>query len=267
MQPQSPSNRASRRYQPILEKMEGRELPSSHPLGPALPGTHYPAQDVQQFVPILYPPGTPQPTAAEVQRESFIAKGFGTYTIGPGRFDTQSLTIHGFGKPMTSNLSRRFHFQYEVTEPVNTSQAVTGVMSLVGGNFLQNSALQILDLRGPTGTEVNGMPTRLFWIPDANQTQSTAFAGTGTTLPGFSNFPANYFTASGALAPAPGSPGSLGPPTSVDNWNMGLGIVTFKYVPDRHPVAGSRGSGTVIVVLKGLLNYSGAQSQNDQQFN
>ena len=106
----------------------------------------------------------------------------------------------------------------------------------------------------------------LYWIPDANQTQSTAFAGTGTTLPGFSNFPTNYFTASGALAPPPGSPGSLGPPTSVDNWNMGLGIATFKYVPDRHPVAGSLGSGTVIVVLRGLLNYSGAQSQNDQQY-
>ena len=267
MQPQNPSNRARRRCRPGLESLEGRALLSSHPLGPSLPGKHYPAPDVEQFVPILYPPGTPQPTAAEVSRESFIAKGYGTYTVGAGRFDTQSLTIHGFGKPMTSNLSRRFHFQYEITEPVNPSQAVTGVMSLVGGNFLQNSSLQILDFIGPTGSEVNGLPTTLYWVPDANQSQSTAFAGTGTTLPGFANFPANYFTASGNLAPPPGSPGSLGPPTSVDNWNMGIGIATFKYVPDRHPVAGSTGSGTVIVVLKGLLNYSGAQSQNDQQYN
>jgi hypothetical protein len=267
MRPQSPSKRATRRCRPRLESLEGRDLPSSHPLGPALPGKHYPAPDVQQFVPILYPPGTPQPTAAEVSRESFIAKGYGQYTIGPGQFDTQSLVIHGYGKPMTSNVSRRFHFQYQIAEPVNKGQAVTGVMSLVGGNFLQNSSLQILDFIGPTGTEVNGLPTSLYWIPDANQTQSTAFAGTGTTLPGFSNFPANYFTASGALAPPPGSPGSLGPPTSVDNWNMGLGIATFKYVPDVHPVRGSLGSGTVIVVLKGLVNYSGAQSQNDQQYN
>jgi hypothetical protein len=267
MRPQSPFKRAGRRCSPGLERLEGRDLPSSHPLGPALPGAHYPAPDVQQFVPILYPPGTPQPTAAEVSRESFVAKGVGRYTIGPGRFDTQALSIHGFGKPMTSNISSKFRFQYEVTEPVDKGQAVTGVMSLTGGNFLQNSALQILDFVGPTGTEVNGLPTSLYWIPDANQTQSTAFAGTGTTLPGFSNFPANYFTASGALAPPPGSPGSLGPPTSVDNWNMGLGIATFKYVPDRNPVRGSEGSGTVIVVLRGLLNYSGAQSQNDQQYN
>src|ERR1017187_4446070 len=267
MQSQCPANRARRRCRPGLENLEGRDLPSSHPLGPALPGKHYPAPDVQQSVPILLPPDTPQPTAAEVARESFIAKGYGTYTVGPGGFDTQSLAIHGYGKPMTSNLSRRFHFQYEVTEPVNKAQAVTGVMSLVGGNFLQNSALQILDLIGPTGTEVNGLPTRLYFIPDANETQSTAFAGTGSTLPGFSNFPAHYFTTTGALAPPPGSPGSLGQPTSVDNWNMGLGIATFKYVPDQHPVPGSLGSGTVIVVLRGLLNYSGAQSQNDQQYN
>jgi hypothetical protein len=260
-------NRSSWWYRPSFESLEGRDLPSSHPLGPALPGKHYPAPDVEQFVPILYPPGTPQPTAAEVARESFIAKGAGRYTIGPGQFDTQTITIHGYGKPMTSNISRTFRFQYQIVEPKNPALAVTGVISLVGGNFLQNSALQILDLQGPTGTEVNGLPTRLFWIPDANASESTPFAGTGATLPGYSNFPTNYFLPSGALAPPPGSPEGLGPPTSVDNWNMGLGSATFKYVPDQHPVPGSLGSGTVIVVLRGLDNYSGAQSQFDKAYN
>jgi hypothetical protein len=104
-------------------------------------------------------------------------------------------------------------------------------------------------------------------VPDANAVQATAFAGTGTVYPGFGNFPANYFTAAGNLAPPPGSPGSLGPPTNVSNWNMGLGIATFKYIPDQHPVRGSLGSGTVIIELFGLLNYSGAQSQFDQQYN
>jgi hypothetical protein len=222
---------------------------------------------VQQFVPLLYPSGTPQPTPAEVQRESIVVKGTGRYTIGPGRFETQTISIHGFGKPATSNISRRIHFQYLIFEPKDTTQAVTGAMNLVGGNFLQNSADLILDLVGPTGTEVNGLPTRLYWIPDANASSATAFAGTGATLPGYSNFPTNYFTASGALAPPPGSPQGLGPPTSVNNWNMGLGQVTFTYVPDKHPVAGSLGSGTVIIELKGLLNYSGAQSQFDKNFN
>jgi hypothetical protein len=232
-----------------------------------LPGRHYPAPAVAQFAPFLYPSGTPQPSSAEIQRESFVVKGTGRYTIGPGHFDTQTIAIHGFGKPATSNLSRRIHFQYLIFEPKDRAQAVLGTMNLVGGNFLQNGANLILDLIGPTGTEANGLPTRLFWIPDANASSGTAFAGTGATLPGYSNFPTNYFTASGALAPPPGSPGGLGPPTSVNNWNMGLGQVTFKYVPDQHPVAGSLASGTVIIELKGLLNYSGAQSQFDKNLN
>jgi hypothetical protein len=242
-------------------------LPSSHPLGPALPGKHYPAPDVRQFVSLLYPPGTPQPTPSEIQRESFVVKGVGRYTIGPGHFDTQTIAIHGFGKPATSNLSRRLHFQYGIFEPKDSTQAVRGTMNLVAGNFLQNGADLILDLQGPTGTEVKGLPTRLYWVPDANASSSTAFAGTGGALPAYSNFPTNYFTSSGALAPPPGSPNSLGPPTSVNNWNMGLGDVIFRYVPDPHPVPGSLGSGTVIVVLRGLLNYSGAQSQADKNFN
>jgi hypothetical protein len=47
---------------------------------------------------------------------------------------------------------------------------------------------------------------------------------------------------------------------------MGIGDVTFKYVPDAHPVAGTLGSGTVIVVTRGLLNTSGAQSTIDKNY-
>jgi hypothetical protein len=267
MNPPTSGKRPPRRCRPGFEKLEARDLPSSHPLGPALPGKHYPTPFVQQFVPLLYPSGTPQPTPAEVQRESFIVKGSGRYTIGPGHFDTQTIMIHGFGKPGTSNISRTMRFQFGIFEPKDPTQAVRGTMNLVAGNFLQNGADLILDLIGPTGTESNGLPTKLFWIPDANASSSTSFAGTGATLPGYSNFPANYFTSSGTLAPPPGSPQGLGPPTSVNNWNMGLGVVSFKYVPDQHPVAGSLGSGTVVFVLRGLLNYSGAQSQADKNFN
>jgi hypothetical protein len=267
MHPPTSGNRSPRRCRPGFESLELRDVPSSHPLGPALPGKHYPTPDVQQFVPLLYPSGTPQPTPAEVARESFVVKGVGRYTIGPGRFDTQTLSIHGYGKQGTSNISRVMRFQYAIFEPADPTQAVRGTMNFVGGNFLQNGSDLIIDLIGPTGTEVNGLPTKLFWVPDANASSATAFAGTGATLPGYSNFPANYFTASGALAPPPGSPQGLGPPTSVNNWNMGLGNVSFKYVPDQHPVPGTLGSGTVVFVLKGLLNYSGAQSQADKNFN
>ena len=56
------------------------------------------------------------------------------------------------------------------------------------------------------------------------------------------------------------------PPSSVNNWNMGLGDVTLKFIPDKHPVAGSLGSGKVILVFHGLINNSGAQSTNDKNY-
>lgn len=262
--PHDRDDRSRRRWRPAIERLEARDLPASHPLGPALPGKHYPAPDVQQFASILYPPGTPQPTPAELQRESFVLKGTGHYTIGPGGFSGQSITIHGYGKPATSNLSRRMHFQFRISEPSATvsTQAVTGAINLVGGNFLQNGSDLILDLAGPLGSEVNGLPTRLNWVPDP--ASSTAFAGTGAALPAYFNFPSNYFTAQGV----PVSPLTQGlPPTSVNNWTMGLGDMTLKYIPDKHPQSGSLGSGSVVIVLHGLYNYSGAQSQADQNYN
>ena len=168
-----PGGRGGRRSRAWRPATCRRRIRSGRPC----PGKHYPAPDVQQFVPILYPPGTPQPTAAEIARESFVVKGVGRYTIGPGRFSTQSITIHGYGKPGTSNMSRRFHFQFLIIEPTTRLSRVNGNINFVAGNFLQNGADLILDLAGPTGTEVNGLPTHLYWVPDA--ASGTAFAGTG----------------------------------------------------------------------------------------
>jgi len=272
MRPHTPhacDGHSRRRRRPAFESLEARDLPSSHPLGPALPGHHYPAPGVQQFVSILYPTGTPQPTAAEVARESFVVKGSGHYTIGPGHFSTQSISIHGYGKPATSNISRKMHFQFLIFEPTDTTQPVTGTINFTAGNYLQNGANLILALAGPTGTEVHGLPTHLYWAHAA--ASGTAFAGTGLALPAFGNFPGNYFTPQGVpVSPldVQGNANNNGQgPTSVDNWNVGLGDVTLRYVPDKHPQAGSIGSGTVIFVFHGLLNYSGAQSQNDKNYN
>ncbi len=266
MNSNAPHHRGGHGRRPLIEALETRELLASHPLGPALPGKHYPAPDVQQFVPILYPPGTPQPTVAEIQRESFDFKGIGRYTIGPGGFSDQSITIHGYGKPGTSNQSRRFHFQFLVNEPSSAApnQVVYGNINFVAGNFLQNSSDLIVDFVGPTGSEVNGLPTHLYWVPDATRSSSGPFAQTGTVFPAAGNFPANYFNAQGV----PVSPLSQGlAPTTVNNWGLGLGDVTFKYAPDAHPQKGSLGSGTVVVVMHGLMNDSGAQSQADKNIN
>src|SRR5262249_16306290 len=180
MNPNDSRDRGPLRRRPSIEALEARDLPASHPLGPALPGKHYPAPHVQQFVSILYPPGTPQPTAAEIRRQSFDFKGIGHYTVGPGRFRDEALTIHGYGKPGTSNQSRRFHFQFVITEPSSTAtdQAVYGAIGFVAGNFLQNSAQLNLNFVGPKGTEVDGLPTHLYWISDANSSTSGPSAAT-----------------------------------------------------------------------------------------
>lgn len=216
---------------------------------------------MQQFVPILYPPGTPQPTPAEVQRESFVAKGYGNYTVGAGRFNTQSLVIHGYGKPATSNLSSTSHFQFAINEPTDRSSAVTGIMQFLVEDYPYTGGNIILDLRGPTGTEVNGLPTHLYWAHDP--ASGTIFTGTGSGLPAYDNFPDNYFDSSGNLI----NPLENGGPSSVNNWNLGIGDATFKYIPDKHPMRGTLGSGKVLFVVRGLYNDSGAQSANDQNYN
>lgn len=268
MNPKSPSDRdrPGRGLRPTPEAMEPRQLLTSHPLGPTLPGRHDPAPDVQPFVPILYPPGTPQPTAAEIRRESFAFKGVGQYTVGPGGFSQQALRIHGYGKPGGSNVSKHMRFQFVINEPASTAanQAVYGNIGFVAGNFLQNAAQLNIDFVGPTGSEVHGLPTHLYWISDANSSSSGPFAETGGAYPAFSNFPSNYFNSQFV----PTSPISQGlSPTSVNNWGLGLGDATFKYIPDAHAQRGSLGSGTVVLVMHGLRNYTGAQSQIDKNIN
>jgi hypothetical protein len=255
--------RRTRLWRPVVESLESRELAASRPLAPPTPGRHPPAALVQQFVPLLYPPGTPQPTPAEVARESFVVKAAGRYAIGPGRFDTQSITIHGYGRPATSNLSRRMHFQFVIFEPADPAQPVTGEMNFIGLDYLNNGTQFILDLTGPTGTEVHGLPTYLYWSHDA--ASGGPASGTGSALPGYFNFPPNYFNSQGVPTPPTGAPGDE--PSSVDNWNLGLGDAKFRYVPDRHPAPRTLGSGQVFIVFRGLLNYSGAASTDDKNYN
>ncbi len=260
----SSHNGPRRRLRPEIEALESRELLAAHVMGHVTSGQTTAAL-VQQFVPVLYPPGTPQPTPAEIKRQTFVLKSIGRYTIGPPRFDTQSITVHGYGKPATSNVSLKSHFQYILFEPSNPSQPVYGEFNMLAGNTLQSGANIILDLMGPTGTEVNGLPTHLYWTHDISS--GVVFTGSGYTLPASGNFPGSYINSQGLPAkPPPGSPGG-GAPSSVNNWNMGYGDITFKYIPDRHPQRGTLGSGVVIVMARGLLNTSGAQNPTDPLYN
>jgi hypothetical protein len=238
MRPLDSQERSRRRRRPGLEVLERRALLSSNSLGPPFPGHHYPASGVEQFVPLLYPPGTPQPTPQEVERESFVAKAVGTYTVGPGHFADQALTIKGGGKAATSNLSFMSRFQFIIFEPKDPTQPVTGVIHYLPANFLQSGGGIILDFNSPTGTEVNGLPTHLNWTHDA--ASGVPFVGAGT-LPIFDG-----------TAPIPGTDKTT-PPTIVD-FNLGAGDTTLKFIPDKHTLPGTMGSGRVNIISRGLLN-------------
>jgi hypothetical protein len=264
MRSEKPRTTPWRRRLTGFEALETRQMLSAGPLTAHAPGGHPPAADVAQFVPVLYPQGTPQPTPPEIQRQSFVSKSIGRYTIGPPRFNTQSITIHGYGKPSSSNVSLKSHFQYILFEPSNPSNPVYGEFNILAGNTLQSGAYLLLDVQGPTGTEVNGLPTHLYWTHDLSS--GVVFVGTGYKLPASENFPGSYVNSQGQPAnPPPGAP-SGGPPSRVNNYNMGFGDITFRYIPDRHPQAGTLGSGRVIVVARGLLNTSGAQNPIDKNY-
>ena len=47
----------------------------------------------------------------------------------------------------------------------------------------------------------------------------------------------------------------------------GVGELDIKYVPDVHPKAGTRGSGTAIVTITALVNTTGATSAIAQPIN
>lgn len=261
----TPREGRSRRSRPGFETLESRELLTAHPAAAAPQAAIPAAANVQQFVSVLYPPGTPQPSTAEIRRQTFVIKAVGRYIIGDPRFSTQAITIHGYGKPATSNVSLKSHFQYILFEPASPSQPVYGEFNMLPADTLQSGANVILDLQGPTGTEVNGLPTHLYWTHDISS--GVVFTGSGYTLPGSGNFPGSYINSQGAPAnPPPGSPGG-GPPSSVNNWNMGFGDITFKYQPDPHPQKGSLGSGRVIIMVQGLLNTSVAQNPIDPNYN
>ncbi len=160
-------------------------------------------------------------------------------------------------------------------------------MQFLPQNVLSSGAALLLDLQGPTTSEVNEagvmLPTTAYWVHD--QTSGTAYTGSGVGIISpnpsigingatFQNFAAgpntNYFDSTGSpINPLTNTNTNLPSqgPTNVDNWNLGLGSATFTYVPDKHPEAGTLGSGTVIVKFTGLINYSGAQSSIDKNMN
>ena len=183
---------------------------------------------------LLYGPGsaTPRtPTPREAKRETFTARFVGTYTVAPPRFNDRASTIQFYSKDGGSNSSKIAKLEMVLFPPADPdatptpgdpfANQVTGFFGMFPQNTLQTGGILIFDLIGPpaSGSDPQALPTHLTWTNDS-------FASAG-----------NYVN------------------PSVDFF-QGTGLVDIRYMPDRHPVPGSMGSGRMIVSFQGALNYS-----------
>ena len=254
------------RRRPTVEVLEARDLPSSSPLSTAAAPLRSPPRHpaavvarpdspygllgkkpsgpfldprlLQQVATVLYPADVPPgaPTRAEIGRQTFTARWVGKYTIGPPRFSDRASTIHLYGVSGGSNQFLKGKFAIALFPPANPgatptpgnpyANQVTGVAALFGQSYLQSSSMIVLDLNGTPapGAAPGALPTQLSWAYDANSSSGP-------------------YAAPGGIAPGSG-------------FTRGAGSVQLRWIPDVHPLAGTRGSGRVIVTFQGLIDTS-----------
>jgi hypothetical protein len=187
---------------------------------------------IARSIDLLYGPNsaTPgAPTSTEVARETLLARWIGNYTISAPRFNDRASTIHITAKQGGSNQFLKGKLQINLYPPANPdatpnpgnpfANQVTGIATLFPQNYLQTGGLLNLDLNGTpaTGAGANSLPTQMDWTYDS-------------------------FSSAGPYA-APAL-----------TFNQGTGVVDFQYIPDRHPIPGTMGSGRVVVSFQGLIN-------------
>ena len=219
------------RRRPILEGLEARELPSA-------PGAFLDPALLRQVSAALYRTGTPPgtPTPREIRRQTFTARWVGTYTIGSPRFADRASTIHLYGVSGGSNQFLKGKFNVAIFPPADPgatptpgnpyANQITGVAALFGQNYLQSGSMALLDLNGTPapGSSPQALPTQLTWTYDANTSAGPYAAPTGV---------------------APGS-----------GFSQGAGVLQLHWIPDPHPLPGTRGSGEVVLTFQGLINTS-----------
>ena len=166
MRPNDPHDGPSRRrrsLRPRWNPSNGKVLSSTSTAAissaQAVPAASNTSAEYQRFAWFLYPPGTPQPTPAEIRRESFTLKPWAsTRSARPVQHpvsDDPRLRQAGDEQSVAKS-----HFQYALFMPSNSSNPIYGEFHMLPGNMLQSGSNLILEMQGPTGTEVNGLPTR-----------------------------------------------------------------------------------------------------------
>ena len=217
----------------------------------------------------VFPPGTytvPQPTPAEIHRETFWTEFVGHYSVGAPRFSNQSSTIHIFsnGRDVTSNqslLGRGQVLLFPPADPTATPTTedpvagqVTGLISLFAANILQSGSVLFAEASSVPGTASNdptaldhGLPSHL-----AFQIDPGGVSGGLYSTPQYTTTPATI------TDPATGQEIFLtGGSGGAVAYNQGAGVIDIKYLPDAHPRPGASQSGTVLVRMQGLINLTG----------
>jgi len=226
--------RATHRRHPLVEGLEGRDLPSPNGLtGKRAPRPFLSPRVIQQSEQLLYTGTnavTPMtPTPQEVKRQIFTARWIGEYIVGPPTFSDRASTIFLHAVSGGSNAFLKGKFQMVLYPPANPDATPTpgdpyanqtvGLADLINQNFLQTGGMLVLDINATPGLVSNSgaLPTHLTWTYDV------ASGGTFTAPAGFT---------------------------------QGTGTLDIKYIPDRVPLTHTEGSGTMIVTFQGLINYS-----------
>ena len=276
-----------RACRPTLEGLEHRDLPAvASSIDPAL---------LAQFVKVLYspvtttspikvgnqvfPPGTyqvPQPTAAELRRQSFTARFVGRYFVGPPRFSNQAETIHIYsnGKNVTSNQFLRARAQVLLFPPADPNATpttndpvagqVAGLVTFYPSNTLSTGNALFLDATNEPGVASNDPQALDHGLPSQLAVSFDALSGGIYAAPEFITTPAQVTdAATGApIVPLPGASGG-----AVAIFSTGTGILDIRYVPDAHPKPGTLGSGMAIVTVQALMNNSGTSYSQAKPIN
>lgn len=210
-----------------------------------------------------FPPGTytvPQPTAAEIRRETFWMEFVGHYYVGAPRFSNQSATIHIYsnGRDVTSNQSLNARAQLLLLSPADPSATptsndpqagqVAGLLSVFAANALQSGTTLFAEITNRPDLPSNapalldhGLPAHLQFIIDPGGVSGGVYATPAYTV--------TTSTGQSSLIQG-GSGGAVA-------FNQGGGNMDITYKPTNHLRDGARQSGTVIVRVQGLINTTG----------
>jgi hypothetical protein len=217
----------------------------------------------------VFPPGTyavPQPTPAEIRRETFWAEFTGRYWVGAPRFSNQAATIHIFsdGRSAKSSLFENGRAQvllFPPSDPTATPTTndpvagqVIGLTTLFPANVLQSGSSIFLNVTNLPRIPSNdpraldhGLPSRLQVILDpAGVTSGLGANPIASTTP-----PVVTDAATGQAVPLLGSAGGA------VAYTQGLGVLEIAYSPDNRLRAGAIQSGSVVVRVQGVIKPAG----------